>query len=310
MDFLTILNSIDRVVKGKKQIAEYILGTLLAKGHVLLEDVPGVGKTLLALAIAKATGLEFKRIQFTSDTLPSDILGSFIFDVKKNDFVFKPGPIFTNVLLADEINRASPKTQSALLEAMAEGQVTVEGQTFKLPEPFFVIATQNPLEEWGTFPLPTSQLDRFMIKTSVGYPPPEIEKDILAGENPYTKLNLIKPYLNKEAIILIQKNVEKIPLTEQGINFVEEILLRTRNHPDIHLGVSTRGGLQWVKFSKAISLIRKLDFVTLEILKETAMLTLPHRLVLKESSLKEPQEVIKEIIQEVEEDKKILKEEV
>ena len=155
--FLKILEEIEKVVKGKRDVAEYILGAFLSQGHVLIEDVPGVGKTLLALAISKVLGLEFRRFQFTSDTLPSDIIGVYIYDERKKDFIFKPGPIFTNIFLADEINRASPKTQSALLEAMAEGKVTVEGKTHPLPEPFFVIATQNPYEEWGTFPLPISQ---------------------------------------------------------------------------------------------------------------------------------------------------------
>ncbi len=296
MDYLTLLGAIDRVVRGKRSVAEYLLGALLAKGHVLLEDIPGVGKTLLALTIAKITGLEFRRFQFTSDTLPADILGGFVFDVKKNDFVFKKGPIFTNIFLADEINRASPKTQSALLEAMAEGNVTVEGQTFPLPQPFMVIATQNPLEEWGTFPLPHSQLDRFMVKTSVGYPPKGIEREILSGLNPYERLKHLKPLMNREVILQEREQVQKIPVPDRSLDFVTETVWKTREHPDISVGVSTRGALHWIAFSKAITRIRGLDILTVEVLKETAPLVLPHRILLKESSLKKPQEILKEII--------------
>ena len=299
MDFLKLLNQIEEVVKGKREIAEYILAALLARGHSLLEDVPGIGKTLLALTIAKVTGLKFRRFQFTSDTLPSDILAAFIFDVKKNDFVFKPGPIFTNIFLADEINRASPKTQSALLEAMAEGQVTVEGKTFKLPQPFTVIATQNPLEEWGTFPLPHSQLDRFMFKSGVGYPPEDIEKEILAGENPYKKLEKIKSLASAEIILKEQQKVENVKLPKETIEFVYSIVAETRKHPSVAVGVSTRGALHWVAFSKALSHIRDLNFVPVEVARECAVKVLSHRIVLKESTPKREEEIIEEILQRV-----------
>lgn len=299
MNFLSLLNAVEGIVRGKREVAEYILAAILAKGHVLLEDIPGVGKTLLALAIAKVTGLKFKRFQFTSDTLPADILGTFVFDVKQNDFVFRPGPIFTNIFLADEINRASPKTQSALLEAMAEGNVTVEGKTFELPKPFVVIATQNPLEEWGTFPLPHSQLDRFMVKTSVGYPPKEIEREILAGENPYRKLDYLKPYANPNLILKEQEKVSKFPVPDKSLDFVTATIWETRNHPDLTLGVSTRGAIHWLSFSKAIAYIRGLEFLPVEILKETAPAVLAHRVMVKESSLKEPKEIIQEIIEGV-----------
>ena len=299
MDYLSLLKAVEGVVRGKREVAEYLLAALLAGGHALLEDIPGVGKTLLALALAKVLGLSFRRFQFTSDTLPSDILGSFVFDVKENDFVFRPGPIFTNIFLADEINRASPKTQSALLEAMAEGQVTVEGETFKLPEPFFVIATQNPLEEWGTFPLPHSQLDRFMVKSSVGYPPPDIEREILAGENPYERVKRLKPLLGKEAILSERRKVKSVKLPKETVDFAYRVVEATRNHPDVLVGVSTRGAIHWVSFGKALSHIRELDFLPKEILKECAVKVLAHRLVLKESSLKGEKEVIEEILKEV-----------
>jgi len=299
MDYSILLDEIEKVVKGKRVVAEYLIASLLAGGHALLEDIPGVGKTLLALSLAKILGLSFKRFQFTSDTLPADILGSFIFDVKKNDFVFKPGPIFTNIFLADEINRTSPKTQSALLEAMAEGQVTVEGETFKLPDPFFVIATQNPLEEWGTFPLPQSELDRFMIKTSVGYPPKEIEKEILAGENPYNLLKVLEPRLSAEAIRIEKKKVAKVKIHPTALDFAHKVVWATRNHPDVKIGVSTRGALHWINFGKALTYMRDIDQLYKETLKECAKEVLAHRIVLKESATSKEEDVIREILEEV-----------
>ncbi len=298
MDYLRILDLIERVVKGKRKVAEYILAALLARGHVLLEDVPGVGKTLLALTVARVLNLKFRRFQFTSDTLPADLLGVFVFDARKGDFVFKEGPIFTNILLADEINRASPKTQSALLEAMAERQVTVEGETFKLPEPFFVIATQNPIEEWGTFPLPQSQLDRFMVKTSVGYPPPEVEREILEGEDPFEKLSNLPVYGNHQTILKEIEKAKEKPIAEGAIDFVMEVVLATRNHPDVKVGVSTRGAMQWLAFAKALTHVRELPYVPVEILKECAVEVLSHRLVLKESSLKGKEEIVRELLEE------------
>ncbi len=184
MDFELIVSEIKKVIKGKDDVISYALVCLLSGGHLLLEDVPGVGKTTLALALSRVLGLSFSRVQFTSDLLPSDILGVSVYDQSKKAFVFKQGPIFSNIFLADEINRATPKTQSALLEAMAEGKVSVDGVTYELPKPFFVIATQNPIEQHGTFPLPESQLDRFSMRLSLGYPDFDTEVQILRGENP------------------------------------------------------------------------------------------------------------------------------
>ena len=299
MDYIRLLDAVESVVRGKRDVAEYLLAALLAGGHALLEDIPGVGKTLLALSLSKVLGLSFRRFQFTSDTLPSDILGSFVFDAKRGDFVFRPGPIFTNVFLADEINRASPKTQSALLEAMAEGQVTVEGETFKLPEPFFVIATQNPLEEWGTFPLPHSELDRFMVKTSVGYPPPDIEREILAGENPYRKVENLQPLADRNTILAEREKVRNVKLKGDALDFAYRVVEATRKHPDVLIGVSTRGAIHWISFGKALSHMRELPFLPKEILKECAVKVLAHRLVLKDSSLKGEEEIIEEILREV-----------
>jgi len=292
------LELVEGVVRGKRRVAELVLAALLADGHVLLEDVPGVGKTLLALAVARVLNLKFKRFQFTSDTLPADLLGVFVFDPKKGEFVFKEGPIFTNVLLADEINRASPKTQSALLEAMAERQVTVEGVTFKLPDPFFVIATQNPVDEWGTFPLPHSQLDRFMVKTSVGYPPEEVEREILAGEDPYKKLERLPAYGHRELILRERQKVAQKKVPEGALDFVMRVVSLSRRHPAVRVGISTRGALQWVNFARALAHIRDMPFVPVELLKECAKEVLAHRLVLKESSTQRGEEVVEELLRE------------
>ncbi|NPB05038.1 MAG: AAA domain-containing protein [Aquificae bacterium] len=298
MDYLRVLELVEGVVRGKRRVAELVLAALLADGHVLLEDVPGVGKTLLALAVARVLNLKFKRFQFTSDTLPADLLGVFVFDPKKGEFVFKEGPIFTNVLLADEINRASPKTQSALLEAMAERQVTVEGVTFKLPDPFFVIATQNPVDEWGTFPLPHSQLDRFMVKTSVGYPPEEVEREILAGEDPYKKLERLPAYGHRELILRERQKVAQKKVPEGALDFVMRVVSLSRRHPAVRVGISTRGALQWVNFARALAHIRDMPFVPVELLKECAKEVLAHRLVLKESSTQRGEEVVEELLRE------------
>ncbi|MFN3471049.1 MAG: AAA family ATPase, partial [Aquificaceae bacterium] len=240
MDIEAIKLEIGKVLKGKDHIINYSLVCFLSGGHLLLEDIPGVGKTTLALSMAKVLGLSFARIQFTSDLLPSDILGVSVYDQAKKNFVFKRGPIFNNLILADEINRATPKTQSALLEAMAEGKVSVDGITYELPQPFFIIATQNPVEQYGTYPLPESQLDRFSMRLSLGYPDPETEAQILRGENPIEKVERLKPLVKPQEILTAMDNIKRFYVSPEVAQLVVAIGQATRQHPKILLGVSTR----------------------------------------------------------------------
>ncbi len=287
------ISEIEKVFLGKKHIVEYSLACFFAKGHLLLEDIPGVGKTTLALSIAKVLGLEFRRVQFTSDLMPSDITGSSIYNRQKGEFIFKKGPIFTNVFLADEINRASPKTQSALLEAMAEKQVTADGVTYRLPEPFFVIATQNPVEQYGTFPLPESQKDRFTIKLSIGYPERDIEREILKGEDPLKRVKVMNPVIEKEHLAKLLNEVENCYISGEVIEYILDIVKYSREHPSIITGVSTRGARHLLNVSKALAYIRNRDFVIPDDVRELAKFALSHRIVVREG---ENAEVIMEDI--------------
>jgi len=235
MDVKAVIEEVSKVVKGKEEALVRALTCMLAGGHLLVEDIPGVGKTSLALALAKAMDLSFSRIQFTSDLLPSDITGSSIFDQAKKEFVFKEGPIFHNVVLADEINRATPKTQSALLEAMAEKQVTVDGKTYRLPEPFFVIATQNPVEHYGTYPLPESQMDRFMMRISLGYPDTETEKEIVMGVNPLEKVKEVRSVSSREEILDSISRVKEVYLSPEVADFIVSLVRATREEPQVIL---------------------------------------------------------------------------
>ncbi|MFN3264946.1 MAG: AAA family ATPase, partial [Aquificaceae bacterium] len=230
MELETVVSEIKRVLKGKDEVVNYSLICLLSGGHLLLEDVPGVGKTTLALSMARVLGLSFARIQFTSDLLPSDILGVSLYDQSKKSFVFKKGPIFNNLILADEINRATPKTQSALLEAMAEGKVSVDGVTHELPQPFFVIATQNPVEQHGTYPLPESQLDRFSMRLSLGYPDMETEAQILRGENPLEKVERLKPVVKLQDLASVMESIRKFYVSPEVAHLAVEIAHATRQH--------------------------------------------------------------------------------
>src|SRR4051812_5353361 len=242
LDKITALKSaIGRIVKGKDETIAMAIVALLAEGHLLIEDVPGVGKTTLGHALARALDCNFHRIQFTSDLLPSDVLGVSVFNPRQNEFEFKPGPIFSNFVLADEINRTTPKTQSALLEAMNENQVTIENATYPLPRPFMVLATQNPVEHHGTYPLPESQLDRFMMKIEVGYPDAAAEKEILRRVSNGNSHQLIRPVLNPDEVLLLQEETRKVHADEAIVDYIIQLVNRTRNHPDIELGISPRG---------------------------------------------------------------------
>jgi len=297
MDIKAVVDEVSRVVKGKEEVILKALTCFLSGGHLLIEDVPGVGKTVLVLSLAKAMDLSFARIQFTSDLLPSDITGNSIFDQSKRDFVFKEGPIFNHIVLADEINRATPKTQSALLEAMAEGHVTIDGNTYHLPEPFFVVATQNPVEHYGTYPLPESQLDRFAMKIAVGYPPQEVEKEILMGANPLTLIEEVRKVASVRDIMRAREEVKKVYISPEVADMIMDIVSRTRNDPNIVLGVSTRGALHFAQCARALAYIRERDFVVPEDVLEVALPSLSHRIITREESGGE--EVIKSILSEV-----------
>ncbi len=297
MDIKGIIGEVSKVVFGKERVIDYSLVCFLSGGHLLLEDIPGVGKTTLALALSKVLGLSFARLQFTSDLMPSDITGVSVYDPKRGEFTFKGGPIFSNVVLADEINRATPKTQSALLEAMAEGKVSVDGITYLLPEPFFVIATQNPVEQYGTFPLPESQRDRFTMRLSLGYPDPEVERDILMGRNPLEQVSQLRTLAKPEELKEVRKEVSKVFVSPQVAEFVVELGNRTRNHRDIILGASTRGLIHTVNAAKALAFMRERDFVVPEDVIDVAPYTLAHRVILREEA--DAEAIIREVLQEV-----------
>ncbi|PLX92587.1 MAG: AAA family ATPase [Desulfuromonas sp.] len=280
---LTLLDTLsERYLQGKARSLKLAVITLLARGHLLLEDIPGLGKTTLALALARSLGLSFGRVQCTSDLLPSDITGLSIFDREKGEFRFVPGPIFNNILLVDEINRATPRTQSALLEAMEEKRVTVEGTTYPLPEPFLVIATQNPVEQVGTFPLPESQLDRFMVSTGIGYPPAEVEQAIIRGGSIRDDILAIKPQLTVAALAEAQQSVlNDIYLGDKVVGYIHALMEASRVHPMVLSGISTRGGITLAEAAKAHAYLDNRDHVIPEDLQAVAVATGAHRLVLR-----------------------------
>lgn len=275
------LNNIDQVIIGKEKVVSKVLVALLAEGHVLIEDVPGVGKTTLAKAVAQSIDCSFSRIQFTPDLLPSDILGVSVYNQKDSDFVYKKGPIYAHVVLADEINRASPKTQSSLLEAMEERQVTMDGSTYKLDEPFIVVATQNPIEYEGTFPLPEAQLDRFMIKIKIGYPEEFHELRIFDKIDKHFKAEDLTPVLSALDINDMRNKVSDIHMAEEIEAYIFSIVRKTRESDDILLGCSPRAAISLYKASKAKAFIEGRDFVIPEDVQELAEDVLSHRLVLK-----------------------------
>lgn len=273
---------VDRYLKGKIQAVKLAISSILAGGHLLIEDIPGVGKTTLALALAKILGLSFGRIQCTSDLLPSDITGLSIFDRNLNQFRFLPGPIFNNVVLADEINRAMPKTQGALLEAMEERNVTVEGITYPLPEPFMVIATQNPVEQVGTYPLPESQLDRFLITTGIGYPPAEMEKSIILDGSIRDDLLQITPLLTLEELTTARLAVrQSVHLSPKIVEYIYRLTTATRSHQMLLTGVSTRGAIGLAGTARASAFLAGRDHVLPEDVRHLFVAVCAHRLILR-----------------------------
>ncbi|MEO8215875.1 MAG: MoxR family ATPase [Acidobacteriota bacterium] len=273
--------NVERVIRGKPEVVQLALAALLAHGHILLEDVPGVGKTTLANAIARSLSLSFHRIQFTSDLLPADIVGVTIFNQEFQDFEFISGPIFANILLADEINRATPKSQSALLEAMSDGMVSIEKRRIALPNPFLVIATQNPVEHVGTYPLPESQLDRFLIRLRIGYPNNADEKLLIRAGGAGEALETLQPVLSLEELLALQARVPEVHADESLLDYLLSIVYATRNDPEISLGVSTRGALSYFKACQAYAMVRGRDFVLPEDVKYLGPAVLSHRIVLR-----------------------------
>ncbi|AYN95100.1 MoxR family ATPase [Pseudomonas sp. LTJR-52] len=274
----TCLQAVDRVLLGKDKQVRLAMTCLLAKGHLLIEDLPGMGKTTLSHALAKVLGLSFQRIQFTSDLLPGDILGTSVFDKDTGQFVFHQGPVFTELLLADEINRATPKSQSALLEAMEEGQVTIEGATRPLPEPFFVIATQNPVSQGGTFALPESQLDRFLMRLSLGYPGRAAERALLLGGSGRDQLPKLEPLLDHRQLAAIQNEVPNIHASDAVVDYVLRLVEATRTQPNFALGLSPRGSLALLGAARAWALLDGRDYVIPEDVQVVLPAVAGHRL--------------------------------
>jgi len=276
----TVIDTVSRAVIVERETLETLLSGFLARGHVLLEDVPGTGKTLTARSLAGALGLSFRRIQFTPDLLPADVTGSYVFDEQSGDFQFRPGPIFGNVVLADEINRASPKTQAALLEAMAEGQVTIEGRTHDLPDPFFVIATQNPIEQDGTFPLPEAQVDRFIVKTSLGYPDEAGERELVDRRAARTdRTPDVRPSPGVDPAGLRQVP-ERVHVADEVRDYVVDLARATRRDGRVETGVSPRGTQRLFEAARALAVVCGRDYVTPDHVAEIAPVVLAHRLVL------------------------------
>jgi MoxR-like ATPase len=295
----TVIENVERVIVGKRRTIELAMVALLCEGHVLIEDVPGTGKTMLARAIAASLGLTFKRLQCTPDLLPNDITGVSVYNQRSGEFEFRPGPAFVHVLLADEINRATPRTQSALLESMGEGQVTVDGVTYPLERPFLVLATQNPIEYEGTFPLPEAQLDRFLLKLSVGYPSPDEEGQILLNlqrEHPIAYLGQV---VDGSRILGLQRAVWEVHVDGTVRDYVVRLIQATRNHPDLALGASPRGSLALFKTAQALAALRGRDFVLPDDVKELAVPTLVHRLIVRpESALRgyTPERILSDLL--------------
>lgn len=283
-----VIDQVSKVIVGKSDVLKKVMICIMCNGHLLIEDYPGLAKTLMAKTFAAALGCKFKRVQFTPDLLPADITGTYVYNQKTSEFELRKGPIFTNILLADEINRSPPRTQSALLEAMQEKQVTLDGVTHKLEEPFVVIATQNPIELEGTYPLAEAQLDRFMMRISVGYPSKEEEKTILIRRIRRGVDEIaVEPVADAEAVIKLQQAVERVHVDDDVLGYIVDLIQSTRKQADVEVGASPRASVMLMKLCRALALLKGRDFVTPDDVKSLAYPTLNHRIILKpESSLR------------------------
>lgn len=295
-------NSIGSVIKGKSETVKLALVALIGKGHLLIEDVPGIGKTTLANALARSLDLSFQRIQFTSDLLPSDVIGVSVFNQQSGDFDWKPGPIFSNIVLADEINRATPKTQSSLLEAMAEEQVTVEGNSRVLPRPFMVVATQNPTEHHGTYPLPESQLDRFMLRLHMGYPSAGDERAILRDRESRDPIDFLEPVMGQDDILELQSLAKSVKVDDALVTYLLSIVDQTRNNTAVELGASPRGSLSLFHSAQALALLEGRDYCIADDIKRLVIPCFAHRLIVSSQYTKisnrtnESEQILREIL--------------
>jgi MoxR-like ATPase len=298
-------NSLRRVIRGKDDVLRLALVSVFARGHLLIEGVPGVGKTTLGQALARALDCSFQRVQFTSDMLPSDVLGISMYSAIEQKFEFKRGPVFANVLLADEINRTTPKTQSALLEAMNEGQVTVDAYSYPLPQPFLVLATQNPVEHHGTYPLPESQLDRFLMRVRMGYPEGNAEREILRSEAGTAQLDNLQPVLNAAEVVEIQQAVSRVHVDDALVSYALEIVRKTRESEHLSLGVSPRGSQMFYRASQAMAFLDGRDYCTPEDIKPLAVPVFAHRIVVSSAysstlaKSEQAEQVLREIVDSV-----------
>ena len=298
-DLKKLIDNIEKVIVGKTETVKLLIIGLLTNGHILIEDVPGVGKTMLALALAKSMSADFKRIQFTPDLLPTDVTGGFIFNPNTREFDFKKGPVFTNILLADEINRTTPRTQSALLECMQEYKVSADGKTFLLPLPFMVVATQNPIEYQGTYPLPEAQIDRFLMKIDVGYLPIEEEVKVISGQKIQHPIENLKPALDLEEIIRLQEAVKRIEISPNVLDYIVKLVSATRRKEEVKIGASPRGSIALMKASCAWALLEGRDYVIPDDVAKLLPWILKHRIILQPKALiagKTPEYLISEIL--------------
>lgn len=293
------VNTVNSIVLGKEQQVKLAFSCLLARGHLLIEDLPGVGKTTLAHALAAVIGVRYQRIQFTSDLLPADILGVSIYSRDQEKFEFHPGPIFAQLVLADEINRATPKSQSALLEAMAEGQVTIEGETHILPKPFFVIATQNPLDLGGTFPLPDSQLDRFLLSISLGFPEPEVERELLIARDRILVLQDTQAIISPDDVLLLNRDCQKVHVSQALLDYVQALLAGTRNSRWFETGLSPRAGIAMLHCSKAFAFLEGRDFAIPEDVKAIFPSLARHRMSVPHGMETSVREQISDLLNQV-----------